>query len=37
MIVLNIDHPDAIDFITAKLDLDKINGANISLQLPMTF
>lgn len=37
MIVLNIDHPDAIDFITAKLDLNKINGANISLAVTDDF
>ena len=37
MLVLNIDHPDAIDFITAKLDLNKINGANISLAVTDDF
>jgi ribonucleoside-diphosphate reductase alpha chain len=37
MLVLNIDHPDVIDFITAKLDLNKINGANISLALTDKF
>ena len=35
MLMLNIDHPDVIDFITAKLDLTKIEGANISLAFPM--
>jgi ribonucleoside-diphosphate reductase alpha chain len=33
MLVLNIDHPDIIDFITTKLDLNKVNGANISIAL----
>ena len=37
MLVLNIDHPDVIDFITAKLDLNKINGANISLAITDDF
>src|SRR5690554_2356547 len=37
MLVLNISHPDAIDFITAKLDLNKINGANISLAVTDEF
>lgn len=33
MLVLNVDHPDIIDFVTTKLDLNKINGANISIAL----
>lgn len=37
MLVMNIDHPDAIEFITAKLDLNKINGANISLAITDDF
>jgi ribonucleoside-diphosphate reductase alpha chain len=37
MLVLNIDHPDVIDFVTAKLDLTKIEGANISLALTDDF
>ncbi|MGD9964572.1 MAG: adenosylcobalamin-dependent ribonucleoside-diphosphate reductase, partial [Candidatus Izemoplasmatales bacterium] len=37
MLVLNIDHPDIIDFITTKLDLNKINGANISIALTDDF
>lgn len=37
MLVMDIDHPDAIDFITAKLDLTKINGANISLAITHDF
>ncbi len=37
MLVLNIDHPDVIEFITAKLDLNKINGANISLAISDDF
>lgn len=37
MLLLNIDHPDAIEFITAKLDLSKIEGANISLAITDDF
>ncbi len=37
MLVLNIDHPDIIDFITTKLDLNKVNGANISIALKDDF
>jgi ribonucleoside-diphosphate reductase alpha chain len=37
MLVLNIDHPDIIDFVTTKLDLNKINGANISIALTDEF
>jgi len=37
MLVLNVDHPDIIDFITTKLDLNKINGANISIALTDDF
>jgi len=37
MLVMNIDHPDIIDFITTKLDLNKINGANISIALTDDF
>lgn len=37
MLVLNIDHPDIIDFITTKLDLNKINGANISIAITDAF
>lgn len=37
MLVLNCDHPDVIDFITTKLDLSKINGANISVALTDDF
>ena len=37
MLVLNIDHPDIIEFITTKLDLSKINGANISIALTDDF
>lgn len=37
MLVLNIDHPDIIDFVTTKLDLNKINGANISVALTDEF
>lgn len=33
MLVLNIDHPDIIDFVTTKLDLNKVNGANISIAI----
>lgn len=37
MLVLNVDHPDVIDFITTKLDLSKINGANISVAISDAF
>jgi ribonucleoside-diphosphate reductase alpha chain len=37
MLVLNIDHPDIIEFVTTKLDLTKINGANISIALTDAF
>ena len=37
MLVLNIDHPDVIDFITAKLNIEKVNGANISLAVTDDF
>ena len=37
MLVLNVDHPDIIEFITTKLDLNKINGANISIALTDDF
>lgn len=37
MLVLNIDHPDIIDFVTTKLDLNKINGANISIAITDKF
>ncbi len=37
MLMMNIDHPDVIEFITSKLDLNKINGANISLAITDEF
>lgn len=37
MLVMNITHPDIIDFITSKLDLDRIAGANISIAIPDKF
>lgn len=37
MLVLNVDHPDIVDFITAKLDVTKINGANISIAVTDAF
>ncbi|QWB99718.1 adenosylcobalamin-dependent ribonucleoside-diphosphate reductase [Mycoplasmatota bacterium] len=37
MLVLNVDHPDIIEYITTKLDLTKINGANISVALTDEF
>lgn len=37
MLVMNIDHPDIIEFATAKLDLSKINGANISVAMTDDF
>ena len=37
MLVLNVDHPDIIDFVTTKLDLSKVNGANISIAITDDF
>ncbi len=37
MLVLNVDHPDIIDFVTKKLDLSAVNGANISLAVTDAF
>lgn len=37
MLVLNITHPDVIESITTKLDLNKINGANISVAITDSF
>jgi ribonucleoside-diphosphate reductase alpha chain len=37
MLVLNVDHPDLIDFVTKKLDLNAVNGANISLAVTDAF
>ena len=37
MLSLSIDHPDSPEFILAKQNLTKINGANISVRLTDTF
>lgn len=37
MLVLDDNHPDLIDFITSKLDLNKVNGANISIAISHGF
>ncbi len=37
MLSVSINHPDAEDFINAKLDLGKINGANISVRITDEF
>jgi len=37
MLTLDVRHPDAIDFINAKLDTTKITGANISIKLTNEF
>ena len=37
MLSLSINHPDAEDFIDAKLDLGKITGANISVRIDDEF
>ena len=34
MLCLDLDHPDIKEFLHAKLDLDKLNNANISIVLP---
>jgi len=37
MLVLDVDHPDVIDFITTKLNTEMIPGANISLGISDKF
>lgn len=37
MLTMNINHPDIVDFITAKDDLTKITGANISVKITNEF
>lgn len=37
MLSLDIEHPDAEEFITCKDDLTKITGANISVRIPDSF
>jgi ribonucleoside-diphosphate reductase alpha chain len=37
MLTLSVNHPDAEDFVNAKLDLNKITGANISLRIDDEF
>ena len=37
MISCMIDHPDVLDFITAKTDLEKITGANVSVMITDEF
>ncbi|MCK4500949.1 hypothetical protein KAU11_10670 [Candidatus Babeliales bacterium] len=37
MLTLDIRHPDALDFINAKTNTDKITGANISIKLTKEF
>ena len=37
MISISSDHPDVEDFITAKLELNKVTGANISVKLTNKF
>ena len=37
MLMMDVTHPDILDFATAKLDLTKINGANISLAITSDF
>lgn len=36
MLCLDINHPDMNEFLEAKLDLDRLNNANISLVLPQS-
>lgn len=37
MLTLSINHPDAENFVDAKLDLNKITGANVSLRIDDEF
>lgn len=37
MLCLDIDHPDMEEFLEAKLDLNKLNNANVSLIIPKDF
>ncbi len=37
MLSLSVKHPDAVDFVDAKLDLQKVTGANISLRIDDDF
>ncbi|MBC8147139.1 MAG: adenosylcobalamin-dependent ribonucleoside-diphosphate reductase [Bacteroidetes bacterium] len=37
MLTLSINHPDALEFIKIKSDLDKVTGANVSIKLTDKF
>ena len=37
MLTMNVDHPDILDFVTAKDDLTKVTGANISVKVTDVF
>lgn len=37
MLILNLDHPDVLDFIDAKREAGKITNANISVAIPDAF
>lgn len=37
MLMLSVHHPDVINFIKSKMDLGKINGANISIKITDKF
>lgn len=37
MLTMNVEHPDILDFVTAKDDLTKVTGANISVKVSDAF
>ena len=37
MLTIDVNHPDIFDFVNSKVDLTKINGANISIKVNNEF